>query len=94
MSDTPRVDELIHGPAAIGRAPKLNDALGLAMQLEREVATLRVALSEMATEAHCIAKAGPIATPDLQVAWEKFMRLGVHATAALAATTHSDLRCK
>ncbi len=45
---------------------------------------LRAALSDIHTRAHCLAKAGPLHTPKLDVAWQHFMELGVMATAALS----------
>ncbi len=53
-------------------------------KLERENAKLREALEEIATTAHCIAKAGPLTTPTLQDAWGKFMRIDTMATKALS----------
>jgi len=55
-----------------------------AYEQEKEIAKLREALKEISTEAHCIAKAGPLNTPTLQDAWGKFMHIDAMATKALS----------
>ncbi len=46
--------------------------------------TLRAALDDIHLTAHCLAKAGPLVTPTLDVAWSHFNRIAAKATAALA----------
>jgi hypothetical protein len=53
-------------------------------KIETENAALRKALEDIATTAHCIAKAGPLTTPTLQDAWGKFMKIDSMASNALA----------
>jgi len=53
-------------------------------ELLRENEKLREALKEISTEAHCIAKAGPLNTPTLHDAWGKFMAIDAMATKALS----------
>ncbi len=48
------------------------------------MAELEKALSDIATTAHCLAKAGPLHTPDLKTAWTHFLHLSTKATAALS----------
>ena len=52
--------------------------------LVEENAALKEALRDIATTAHCIAKAGPLTTPTLQDAWGKFMKIDSMASNALA----------
>lgn len=52
--------------------------------LEKENAELKEALRDIATTAHCIAKAGPLTTPTLQDAWSKFMKIDSMASNALS----------
>ncbi len=91
MSEHPRYDEAMKSghwtPERCAKAfeKELHD-------IERENAKLREALSEIHVAAHCISKAGPLNTPTLADAWSQFDRLAVMATAALAATTHSNLK--
>lgn len=54
-----------------------------------QISSLREALREIGTLAHCIAKAGPSTTPDLATAWAKFMRISAMADAALAQTARA-----
>lgn len=53
-------------------------------KIETENAALRKALEDIATTAHCIAKAGPLTTPTLQDAWGKFMKIDSMASNALS----------
>jgi len=53
-------------------------------ELLRENADLKEALRDIATTAHCIAKAGPLNTPTLQDAWGKFMKIDSMASNALS----------
>ena len=57
--------------------------LEVAQELEIENATMRQALDEIHTDAHCAAKAGPLSIPTLDVAWRRFNHISVRATAAL-----------
>lgn len=50
--------------------------------LRRQHTALRIAVEDVMTTAHCIAKAGPLNTPDLTEAWNKFM--GISAACAKA----------
>lgn len=58
------------------------------VRLRAEDAELRRALEEIATDAHCIAKAGPLSVPTLDVAWNRFTAISGRATSAL--TSPSD----
>lgn len=89
MSDTPRTDAVArpmpdpHWPnSRMGGCDMVS--ADFARQLEREVNHLRAALHDIHVTAHCLAKAGPLNTPDLETAWVRFMRLSVMATAALS----------
>lgn len=53
-------------------------------KIETENAALKEALRDIATTAHCIAKAGPLNTPTLQDAWGKFMKIDSMASNALS----------
>jgi len=53
-------------------------------KIETENAALRKALEDIATTAHCIAKAGPLTTPTLQDAWGKFIKIDSMASNALS----------
>lgn len=55
-------------------------------ELLRKINDLRQALEEIATLAHCTAKAGPLNTPTLADAWGKFMKINVMATNVLYST--------
>lgn len=48
-----------------------------------ENTNLRRALEEICTDAHCIAKAGPLSVPTLDVAWNRFMAISARAASAL-----------
>ena len=52
-------------------------------QLEAQNARLRAALEDVSLLAHCISKAGPLNTPDLETAWRKFDLISVKAAEAL-----------
>ncbi len=54
--------------------------------LLREIDILRKALEEISTFSHCIALSGPMNTPDLQSAWQKFMKIDSMASTALHLT--------
>ena len=57
-------------------------AIGMVGALDR-TATYAAALEEIATVAHCAAKAGPLSIKTLDEAWGQFMRLSVMAKGAL-----------
>lgn len=74
-------------PAGLPDTPGAALALirsGYIKKIQEENAVLRAALEDIATFAHCTAKAGPLHTPDLAAAWAKFMQINVKASAALA----------
>ena len=52
-------------------------------ELEAQNARLRAALEDVSLLAHCISKAGPLNTPDLETAWRKFDLISVKAAEAL-----------
>ena len=52
-------------------------------ELEAKNARLRAALEDVSLLAHCISKAGPLNTPDLETAWRKFDLISVKAAEAL-----------
>lgn len=52
-------------------------------KLEAQNARLRAALEDVSLLAHCISKAGPLNTPDLETAWRKFDLISVKAAEAL-----------
>jgi len=63
-----------------------DDADTLAAEVERleaKNARLRAALEDVSLLAHCISKAGPLNTPDLETAWRKFDLISVKAAEAL-----------
>ncbi len=66
--------------------------LKVAQQLETELAAARAALSDIHTTAHCLAKAGPLHTPDLKTAWSHFLHLSAKATLALAAQAETEVK--
>ncbi len=51
---------------------------------------MKRALEDIHTTAHCLAKAGPLHTPDLATAWVRFMEISVKATAALSAAKQKE----
>lgn len=53
-------------------------------KLQKENDELKEVLRDIATTAHCIAKAGPLNTPTLQDAWGKFMKIDSMASNALS----------
>lgn len=53
--------------------------------LRAQVREMTAALDDIHTTAHCISKAGPLSTPDLASAWNKFDQIAVKAARALAA---------
>lgn len=53
------------------------------MELESQNARLRATLEDVSLLAHCISKAGPLNTPDLETAWRKFDLISVKAAEAL-----------
>ena len=59
------------------------EALHAQNTLHEQNALLRAALEDIHLTAHCIAKAGPLNTPTLDIAWGKFMEIGAKATNAL-----------
>lgn len=59
------------------------DALARVAELEAQNARLRAALEDVSLLAHCISKAGPLNTPDLETAWRKFDLISVKAAEAL-----------
>ncbi len=62
----------------------IHQVIDRVLEMENENAKLREALKEISTDAHCIAKAGPLNTPTLQDAWGKFMAIDAMATKALS----------
>ena len=63
-----------------------DDADGFFQTDAEKVEILRAALDDIHTSAHCIAKSGPVTTPDLSTAWGKFMEIGAKAGHALYRT--------
>lgn len=62
----------------------VGEELGQRMATMREQnARLRAALEDVSLLAHCISKAGPLNTPDLETAWRKFDLISVKAAEAL-----------
>jgi len=70
-------------PDEIEALRKRAEAAERVRELEAKNARLRAALEDVSLLAHCISKAGPLNTPDLETAWRKFDLISVKAAEAL-----------
>lgn len=89
MNTTPKCDELEEVATCMSDDETVRAWKRLAYRLEENETRLKAALEDIATFAHCTAKAGPLNTPDLAAAWAKFMQINVKASAALASCRKS-----
>jgi len=77
-----RVAEL-EAEALNGRHAVFTDLKAQLAAANEQNARLRAALEGVSLLAHCISKAGPLNTPDLETAWRKFDLISVKAAEAL-----------
>ena len=77
-----RVAEL-EAEALNGRHAVFTDLKAQLAAANEQNARLRAALEDVSLLAHCISKAGPLNTPDLETAWRKFDLISVKAAEAL-----------
>ena len=77
-----RVKEL-EAEALNGRHAVFTDLKAQLAAANDQNARLRAALEYVSLLAHCISKAGPLNTPDLETAWRKFDLISVKAAEAL-----------
>ncbi len=61
---------------------------------QQQCESMRAGLQEIRTQAHCISKAGPLSTPTLADAWNKFDMLSVLAVKALSTPSHGWVKAE
>ncbi len=80
---------IIHEMPVVGLAVSAAEHEYKMSEWVAENATLRAALEDIGTLAHCVSLAGPINTPDLATAWQKFDRISAMASQGLSKAAYA-----